>query len=115
MTSLRGGAYSKGIYYGRWSVRHTNFAATLRQEWAYSEGGAYMLVYTVSAKDRISAMAFATLYPIGQADFNVPRIQKVDLNGYTRHLMCFHDVRFGRHPRRRFFVDCLLCHGQDGC
>jgi hypothetical protein len=48
MTSLGGGAYSKGIYYGRWSVRHTNFAATLRQEGAYSKGGAYMLVYTVS-------------------------------------------------------------------
>jgi hypothetical protein len=42
-----GGAYSKGIYYGRWSVRHTNFAAILRQEGAYSKGGAYMLVYTV--------------------------------------------------------------------
>jgi hypothetical protein len=28
-------------------VRHTNFAANLRQEGAYSEGGAYMLVYTV--------------------------------------------------------------------
>jgi hypothetical protein len=36
-----GGAYSKGIYYGRWSVRHTNFTATLRQE------GAYMPDYTV--------------------------------------------------------------------
>jgi hypothetical protein len=35
---LSGGAYSKGIYYGRWLVRNTNFAATLRQEEAYSEG-----------------------------------------------------------------------------
>ena len=43
----QGGAYSKVIYYGRWSVRHTNFAPNLRQEGAYSEGGAYMLVYTV--------------------------------------------------------------------
>jgi hypothetical protein len=47
MPSLGGGAYSKGIYYGRWSVRHTNFTATLRQEGAYSEGGAYMPDYTV--------------------------------------------------------------------
>jgi hypothetical protein len=37
--SLVGGAYSKGIYYCRWSVRHTNFAATLRQEGAYMRGG----------------------------------------------------------------------------
>jgi len=48
-----GGAYSKGIYYGRWSVRHTNFTATLRQEGAYNpggliaKGGAYMPDYTV--------------------------------------------------------------------
>jgi hypothetical protein len=33
------GTYSKGIYYGRWSVRHTNFAATLRQEGTYKPGG----------------------------------------------------------------------------
>jgi hypothetical protein len=52
MPSL-GGAYSKGIYYCRWSVRHTNFAATLRQEGAYmrggliAKGGAYMPDYTV--------------------------------------------------------------------
>jgi hypothetical protein len=39
MPSLRGGAYSKGIYYGRWSVRHTNFAATLSQGGAYMPGG----------------------------------------------------------------------------
>jgi hypothetical protein len=34
---LLGGVFSKEIYYGRWSVRHTNFAATLR--W---RGGSYM-------------------------------------------------------------------------
>ena len=36
---LLGGTCSKGIYYGRWSVRHTNFAATLRQEGTYKPGG----------------------------------------------------------------------------
>ena len=30
---------SKGIYYGRWSVRHTNFAATLRWGGSYKLGG----------------------------------------------------------------------------
>jgi hypothetical protein len=33
------GPYSIGIYYGRWSVRHTNFAAILRQEGTYKPGG----------------------------------------------------------------------------
>jgi hypothetical protein len=61
-----------------------------------------------SGKDRIFTMAFPTLYPTGQADFNEPRIRKVDLNDYARHLMCFHDGRFGRHPRWRFFVFNLL-------
>jgi hypothetical protein len=35
----QGGYYRKGIYYGRWSVRHTNFAATLRQGGYYMRGG----------------------------------------------------------------------------
>ena len=53
-------------------------------------------------------MAFPTLYPTGQADFNASRLQKVDLNDYARHLMCFQDGRFGRHPCWRFFVFNLL-------
>ena len=59
-------------------------------------------------KDRIFAMAFPTLYPTGRADFNVSRLRKVDLDDYARHMMCFHDGRFGRHPRWRFFVFNLL-------
>jgi hypothetical protein len=35
----RGGYYRKGIYYGRWSVRHRNFAATLCQGGYYIRGG----------------------------------------------------------------------------
>jgi hypothetical protein len=61
-----------------------------------------------SGRDRIFVMAFPTLYPTGQANFNTPRARKVDLNDYARHLMCFHDRRFGRHPRWRFFVFNLL-------
>jgi hypothetical protein len=61
-----------------------------------------------SGKDRIFAMAFPTLYPTGRADFNASRLRKVDLNDYARHLMCFQDGRFGRHPRWRFFVFNLL-------
>jgi ATP-dependent DNA helicase PIF1 len=61
-----------------------------------------------SSKDRIFVMAFPTLYPTGQADFNTPRLRKVDLNDYARHLMCYHDPRFGQHPRWRFFVFNIL-------
>jgi hypothetical protein len=61
-----------------------------------------------SGRDRIFAMAFPTLYPTGRADFNAPRLRKVDLNDYARHLMCFHDGRFGQHPRWRFFVFNLI-------
>jgi hypothetical protein len=69
--SRGGGAYSKVIYYGRWSVRHTNFAANLRQEGAYkpggaySEGGAYMLVYTVVARS-IGSQSALTFCVCGQ-------------------------------------------------
>jgi hypothetical protein len=35
----QGGSYSKEIYYGRWSVRHTNFTATLRLGGSYIRGG----------------------------------------------------------------------------
>jgi hypothetical protein len=61
-----------------------------------------------SGKDHIFAMAFPTLYPTGRADFNTPRLRKVDLNHYARHLMCFHDGRFGQHPRWRFLIFNIL-------
>ena len=53
-------------------------------------------------------MAFPTLYPTGRADFNTARQRKVDLNDYARHMMCYHDGRFGRHPRSRFLIFNLL-------
>lgn len=52
-----------------------------------------------SGNDRLFAMAFPTLYPTGRADFNAPRLRKVALADYARHLLCYHDQRFGRHPR----------------
>ena len=67
-----------------------------------------------AGKDRIFAMAFPTLYPTGRADFNAPRIWKVDLNDYARHLMCFMDGRFGRHPRWRFLVFNMLMRQRAG-
>jgi hypothetical protein len=61
-----------------------------------------------AGKDRIFAIAFPTLYPTGLADFNAPRLRKVNLNDYAQHLMCFSDRRFGRHPRWRFLVFNML-------
>jgi hypothetical protein len=47
-------------------VRHTNFAANLRQEGAYSEGGAYMLVYTVLECSKKSDMRLLRECTVGQ-------------------------------------------------
>jgi hypothetical protein len=49
-------------------------------------------------RERIFAIAFLTLYPIGRADFNTARERKVDLNDYACHLMCYYNRRFRRHP-----------------
>ena len=59
-------------------------------------------------------MAFPTLYPTGQADFNASRLRKVDLNDYARHLMCFSNGRFKRHPRWRFLVFNMLMRRKAG-
>jgi ATP-dependent DNA helicase PIF1 len=67
-----------------------------------------------AGKDRIFAMAFPTLYPTGQADFNASRLRKVDLNNYAQHLICFSDGRFGRHPRWRFLVFNMLMRRKVG-
>jgi ATP-dependent DNA helicase PIF1 len=64
--------------------------------------------------DRLFAMAFPTLYPTGKADFNEPRIRKVSLKEYARHLLCFTDGRFGRHPRWRFLVFNILMRRKAG-
>ena len=57
-----------------------------------------------SGTDKLFAMAFPTLYPTGQADFNSPRVRKVDLSNYAGHLLRYSDGRFGQHPRWRFFI-----------
>ncbi|CAG8983615.1 hypothetical protein HYALB_00004637 [Hymenoscyphus albidus] len=61
-----------------------------------------------SGNERIFTMAFPTLYPTGRADFNSPRVRSVSLSDYDRHLLCYHDGRFGRHPWWRFLVFNIL-------
>jgi ATP-dependent DNA helicase PIF1 len=67
-----------------------------------------------AGRERIFAIAFPTLYPSGRADFNSARERKVDLNDYAQHFMCYHDRRFGRHPRWRFLMFNLLMRRKAG-
>jgi ATP-dependent DNA helicase PIF1 len=66
-----------------------------------------------AGKERLFAMAFPTLYPTGQADFNCPRVWTVLLPEYAYHLR-FRDGRFGSHPRWRFFIFNLIIRRKAG-
>ncbi|TGO31542.1 hypothetical protein BHYA_0544g00010 [Botrytis hyacinthi] len=61
-----------------------------------------------SGTTQIFTMAFPSLYPMGRADFNSPRLRSVSLSDYSRHLLCYHNSRFGRHSRWRFLVFNIL-------
>ena len=50
------------------------------------------------------SMAFPTLFPDGKADFNQPRLHKVELGEYFKHLLCYKDGRFARHRRFPWFM-----------
>ena len=67
-----------------------------------------------AGNDRIFAMAFPTLYPTGMADYNTPRLRHVDLPDYARHMLCYQDGRFGRHPRWRFLIFNLIMRRRAG-
>lgn len=67
-----------------------------------------------AASMRIFAMAFPTLYPTGCADFRSPRLRKVKLKEYARHLLYYKDSRFAIHPRWRFFVFNIIMRQSAG-
>lgn len=48
--------------------------------------------------------AFPTLFPTGTADFLAPRQRVVTIANYFKHLMLYHDQRFAKHPRFRYFA-----------
>ncbi|KAE8740153.1 hypothetical protein FOCC_FOCC014351, partial [Frankliniella occidentalis] len=50
------------------------------------------------------AKAFPSLFPYGVADLNQPRNHKVTAINYFKHLLMYHDKRFSRHPRFRYFA-----------
>ena len=49
-------------------------------------------------------MAFPALFPKGEADWLQPRMRNVHLHEYAKHLLRYHDNRFGRHPHFRYFL-----------
>jgi len=54
------------------------------------------------------SMAFPTLFPTGAALPNQPRIKTVQLHEYALHLLHYHDNRFGKHPRFRYYIYNLM-------
>ena len=50
------------------------------------------------------AMAFPTLFPYGKADLKHPREKHISPKKYFQHLLRYHDERFAKHPRFRYFA-----------
>ena len=48
--------------------------------------------------------AFPTLFPTGTVDFTAPRLRRVTIGNYFKHLMLYKDGRFAKHPRFRYFA-----------
>jgi hypothetical protein len=59
----------------------------------------YTPIDKASRRERILSLAFPTLYPTGQADLNIPRLQEVLLKDYACHLLCWYDQWFARYTR----------------
>jgi hypothetical protein len=58
--------------------------------------------------DGLFTKAFPALFPTGKADFSLPRRNSLALYEWVKHLMRYHDSRFARHPRFRFFALNLI-------
>ncbi|MCL7044102.1 hypothetical protein MKW94_009965, partial [Papaver nudicaule] len=55
-------------------------------------------------KEGYITMAFPTLFPYGTADLRQSRYRKVNAGQYFQHLMKYHDGRFARDSRFRYFA-----------
>ena len=58
--------------------------------------------------DGLFTKAFPALFPTGTADFSLARTKSLALHEWVKHLMRYHDARFARHPRFRFFALNLI-------
>ena len=47
---------------------------------------------------------FPSLFPKGEVDWLQPRRRNVHLHEYTKHLLKYHDNKFGKYPRFRYFL-----------
>ena len=50
------------------------------------------------------SLAFPTLFPLGAAEYTLPRMRSVPYEQYARHLMKHESGRLARHPRFRYVV-----------
>jgi len=48
--------------------------------------------------------AFPTLFPSGAADFLSPRLNRITIGNYCKHLLLYHDGHFAKHCRFRYFA-----------
>jgi ATP-dependent DNA helicase PIF1 len=55
---------------------------------------------------RIFSLAFPTLFPLGEADWALPRLHAKGLKffNWIQHLLRYHDGRFAQHDRFRYAV-----------
>lgn len=58
--------------------------------------------------DGLFTKAFPVLFPLGKADFSLPRRKSLALYEWVKHLLRYRDPRFARHPRFRFFALNLI-------
>ncbi|KAE8747763.1 hypothetical protein FOCC_FOCC005586, partial [Frankliniella occidentalis] len=49
-------------------------------------------------------LAFPYLFPHGEADYSMPRMQKVPLSLYVQHIMQYKDESFAKDERFRYFI-----------
>lgn len=60
---------------------------------------------------RIFSMAFPTLFPNGSTMINQPRLKETQMQYYALHLMHYHNNRFGKNPRFRYYLyNPMMCH-----
>jgi hypothetical protein len=65
-----------------------------------------------AGNEYIFAIAFPTLYPTRAADFNTPRVLRVDLQDYAYYIIRYQDGRFGYYLYWRFLVFNILIQQQ---
>lgn len=53
---------------------------------------------------RLLNMTFPSLFPNGKCDWLEPRLRKLHLHKFAKHLLRYRDNRFGKHPRFHYYM-----------